>query len=309
VEIQQLRCFVTVAEKGSFTKAALALQVTQPSLSQAVARLETEFGVHLFHRVARGVILTSEGEALIQPARQVLLSVDNTTAAVASLHGVTAGALDVVAMSAFTTVAAELMAAFRSSYPEVTLRIHQPGSDDEACAAVTSGECDVGFVRVMEAPEHLSVHELTTEESVVLLPRDSPPGRGSGPIKLTEVSQLPLIVGAAGTVARLQTEGQFAEQQIPIRIAAESQHHETSIELVRGGVGAYLTTRGGLPSDIESSVTVRPLKPARLWPMGLVHRPEALSPAAAAFVTLALAHFECAAAGVGPGAGRAAGKR
>ena len=58
--------------------------------------------------------------------------------------------------------------------------------------------------------------------------------------------------------------------------------------MAREGVGAYITTRGGLPGHADDIVTVRPLAPARLWPIGLIHRADDLSPAAKAFVELIL---------------------
>ena len=72
MDARQLRFFLAVIDYEGFSKAAEQLYIAQPSLSQAIAGLERELGVALFHRVGRGVKPTDAGLNLIGPARQVL---------------------------------------------------------------------------------------------------------------------------------------------------------------------------------------------------------------------------------------------
>lgn len=69
---RHLEYFVAIAELGSFTRAAAALSIAQPSLSHAIAWLERDLGSKLFERHGRGVSLTPSGEALLEPARRAL---------------------------------------------------------------------------------------------------------------------------------------------------------------------------------------------------------------------------------------------
>ena len=144
MELQQLRCFVTVADHGSFTRAAQVLVLSQPTLSLSVSKLEAEFGTELFQRTSRGVVLTSAGESLLGPARKVLESVDYTQAAVDAIHGLTTGTLTVICFKAFTTQAAAAMSVFAAKFPTVTLRVLAPQNDDGVFAAVSSGEAESG---------------------------------------------------------------------------------------------------------------------------------------------------------------------
>src|SRR5580704_11943360 len=71
MDVRRLAIFLEVVDQGGFTRAADVLDVSQPSVSQAVRELETDLGTPLFHRFARSVALTSAGEALVPSARQV----------------------------------------------------------------------------------------------------------------------------------------------------------------------------------------------------------------------------------------------
>ncbi len=72
LKTDQLRYFVTVAEEGQITRAAKKLYIAQPALSQAIAQLESELGLQLLERHARGVRLTAAGAAFLEKARAVV---------------------------------------------------------------------------------------------------------------------------------------------------------------------------------------------------------------------------------------------
>ena len=89
MDARQLKFFLAVIDYGGFSRAAEQLYIAQPSLSQAIAGLERELGVALFHRVGRGVLPTDAGEQLIGPARQVLRDLATAQSAMDAVKGVT----------------------------------------------------------------------------------------------------------------------------------------------------------------------------------------------------------------------------
>src|SRR6266542_1421725 len=91
MERRYLEYFVAIVDHGGFTAASQALHVAQPSLSQVIKTLERELGVELFQRLRTGSRLTSAGEALIGPARQVLREFDSARSAVSSVSGLVGG--------------------------------------------------------------------------------------------------------------------------------------------------------------------------------------------------------------------------
>src|SRR5258707_11026216 len=113
MDLRQLSYFLAVVDERTFTAAAAAVAVAQPSVSQAVRSLETELGTPLFHRVGRSVRLTSAGEALVAPARQALRDAEIAREAVRAVAGLTAGRLD---LAALPTLAAEPVAALVGAF-------------------------------------------------------------------------------------------------------------------------------------------------------------------------------------------------
>ena len=118
MELQQLRYALAVVEHGTFTAAAEACFVAQPSLSHAIRTLERDLGVELFHRIGRRAQLTSAGEAFVPAARQVLRAVDAVRAEVGAVVDLITGRLDLVALPTLAVdPVATLVGAFRKALP------------------------------------------------------------------------------------------------------------------------------------------------------------------------------------------------
>ena len=117
-----LRYFVTVAEEGQITGAARRLHIAQPALSQAMAQLESELGVELLKRHARGVTLTPAGEAFLLKARIALAADDDAAQTARWLARAARGAMDVGFIGPPPALnAPELFAAFADSRPDAEI--------------------------------------------------------------------------------------------------------------------------------------------------------------------------------------------
>jgi len=122
MDVRHLKYFLGVVDHGGFGRAATHLHVAQPSLSQAVAALERELGVELFHRIGRRVVVSEPGLALIEPARRAVRELDAVRATVDSLKGRLVGQVDLALMPSqgvepFSTVALT----FGNLYPGLTI--------------------------------------------------------------------------------------------------------------------------------------------------------------------------------------------
>src|SRR5215216_5096463 len=97
MDLRHFRTFVTVAEQGTVTKAALRLRVAQPALSRQIADLEADLGIRLFDRVRRRLVLTGDGERLLGNCRHILSAVDSLSERAQLLGRPDAGILKVAA--------------------------------------------------------------------------------------------------------------------------------------------------------------------------------------------------------------------
>ena len=180
MELHQLRYALAVVDHGTFTAAAEACFVAQPSLSHAIRTLERELGVELFARIGRRTVLTAAGEAFVPPAREALRALDTLRADVDAVGGVVAGHLDLVALP---TLAVEpvtpLVGAFRVQHPGVTIRLAHPEGTDELVELVRSGDSELGITELPVTAARITTMPLGRQELVAILPPTQAPGRAS----------------------------------------------------------------------------------------------------------------------------------
>jgi len=116
----KLRVFYNVAESGSFTRAASRLEISQSAISRQIGSLEDRMGVPLFHRHARGLILTEQGELLFRTAREVFSELAMAQARITENIKLSQGALKIAATFGFgTTWIAPRLHKFLAKYPEM----------------------------------------------------------------------------------------------------------------------------------------------------------------------------------------------
>lgn len=292
MDVRQLRYVLAVVDHGTFTAAADACGVAQPSLSQSVRALESELGAELFRRGPRGVRLTAAGEALIGPARQAVRDLGTAHAAVAEVVGVQAGRLDLVCLPTLAaSPAAELIGRFRRSAPGVTVRLHETDLEGDVVAHVVDGLSEVALAELpvdVETSVALATLELPAQDYVAVLPPDGvvavPAGRR---IALASLAGMPLITTPPGTSTRRQVEAAFAAAGLEARVVVETDHREAIGPLVVAGAGVSLLPRDAAAAAAGLGAVLRDVHPRLTRRIGVVTRSGPLSPAARRFLELA----------------------
>jgi LysR family transcriptional regulator, carnitine catabolism transcriptional activator len=288
MELQQLRYALAVADEGSFTAAARACFVAQPSLSQAVKSLERELGAPLFHRLGRRIALTAAGEAFVPAARETLRALATVRAGVDAVAGLAAGHLDLVALPTLAVdPVAPLVGRFRLAHPAVLVRLLQPDDAAGVVGDVRSGAAEVALAEAPLAGERLVVHALGRQDVLAVLPPGSRRPRRA--LSVARLAELPLVTLPRGTSTRHLLDDALAAAGATPTIAVETDQREALVPLVLAGAGATIVPRAMADTASRLGAVVTPLDPPITRSLALVHRAAPLSPAAAAFVALAVA--------------------
>ena len=295
--LQQLQYFLAAADHGSFSAAAESLHMAQPSLSEQVRRLEAELGVSLFQRVGRGLALTEAGRALRSHAEQTLAQAEAARDSVAAIRELRHGT------AAFGTwgtsryyFGVDLVAAFRTRYPDVRVRLVGQNST-EVVSAVHAGELEAGAVALPIDDRGLEVHPVLRDELVFAsVDRE----RLARPVTMEALAAAPLILPEATWGVEDPTRRQLADlaQRAGVRIEPEIDVEEAAaaLELAWLGFGDTVVARGvllalsrRLPRRLGWVPFAEPLYDtfALIWRRG-AH----LSPATRAFVELARERLE-----------------
>jgi DNA-binding transcriptional LysR family regulator len=287
MDLRKLHYALAVADEGSFTAAARACFVAQPSLSQAVRSLESELGVALFDRLGRTVRLTPAGEAFVGAARQVVRAVDGIQAEVQAVAGLLAGRLDLVALPTLAVdPVTPLVGAFRRAHPGVMVRLAHPDSTAELLDRIRDGDSEIGLTERAADTRDLVVHELGHQELVAVFPPGAPRRRRVG---MAELSRHPLVVPPRGTSTRATLDAALVVAGVSADVAVETNQREAIVPLVLAGAGAAVLPRPMADDARRQGAVVAPLDPPISREIAFVHRRRPLSPAGRAFVALASA--------------------
>ncbi|SHO57406.1 HTH-type transcriptional regulator CynR [Vibrio quintilis] len=174
MELKQLQYFVAVVEQGSISGAARQLSLAQPAISASIKKLESELKLPLFHRRERGVSLTSEGQAFLQHARQILNQANDAKLLMQAFEGLDHGEVQVGVPSMLGSYfLPPLLMAFKHQYPGLSVNIVDSGTRSIR-QALLNGELELGVVASNDVLPELDSERLLEEEMVVCMAEDHP---------------------------------------------------------------------------------------------------------------------------------------
>ena len=237
--LQQLAYFVAAVEHGSFSAAADAWYIAQPSLSEQIRRLENELGVALFVRTNRRLILTEAAQLLLPHAQRTLTAAREAGDSVRGVRTLTGGT---VAFGTFSSahhlLLTELIASFHARHPHVRVRMLSLNSS-EVADAVRDGALEAGLIALPVDDRGLDVSPVVWTSEAVYLSTD--PSRTSRPVTPAQLAGSQLILPEARWGSADPTRRQLLERSqnagVSIVPVVEVESPASALALAARGVG------------------------------------------------------------------------
>jgi DNA-binding transcriptional LysR family regulator len=286
--LEQLRLFVAVAEREHMTRAAAALHRTQSAVSAAIASLEAQSGVILFHRIGRRIVLTEEGRVFLAEARAAVAQADAAERALADLAGMKRGLLSVMASQTIASYwLPHKLAAFRAAHPQVTIKT-LAGNTAEVAAAVAEGKVEIGLAEG-EVDNPVLVQSVVGRDRLVIVARADHPWAMKPPSP-ADLLKEKWVLREQGSGTRSAFEAALAEKGVDaslLDVTLELPSNEAVRLAVRDGAGVSALSELVAESGIHFGM-LAPVKfplPERPFQV-LRHRERYLSKSGAAFMDL-----------------------
>ncbi len=253
-DLASLRLLVDVGALGSLGRAARRAGISQPAASKRLSQLERDLQLPLVRRSATGSTLTTEGQVVVDWARQVLETVDHMLGAVVSLR---AGADRDLRVAASMTIAEHLMPRWlfrtRAAHPELHIGLEVANSE-QVQRLVLDGAADIGFVEGPQVDRRLRTRTVATDRLVVVVAPDHPWAHRRAPLGRAELVQTPLVVREPGSGTRLTLEEILGGQHAAPLLELGS--NEAVKGAVIAGAGPAVLSTLAVQSDLAGGTLV-----------------------------------------------------
>jgi len=288
VDLRQLEIFAKVAEFGSFSRAAEALYLTQPTVSEHIRTLEDELGVRLLDRLGRGAAVTRAGQLLLSYANRMLALSREARQALDGLQGRMSGDL----LVGGSTIPGEyvlptIIGRFKGKYPDISITL-LIGDSQAVIDWVAEGRAELGVVGACPSHRGVEYKELMPDDMVLVVPA-AHPWQGRKHITLDELRSEPLLIRERGSGTRAALETALAETGLDLgafRVVGELGSTQAIKQAVKAGVGVSVLSKRAVEEEGKSGLLwclrVKDLKVTRSFHLA-THKERSRSPLAEAF--------------------------
>ena len=290
MELHTLQVFATVVAERSFSRAAEKLYRTQPAVSLAVQRLETELGDKLFERDMRGakdLVLTEAGRTVYDYARRFANLADELKDALAELRDLSAGRLVIGANESSTLYLLPHIERYRARHPKIKVQVRRSRSS-RIPTELLEGELELGVASYDPGDDRLATKVIYTDAlAFIVSPRHRLARRRT--VSITELGKETFIAHNVVSPYRELVLREFRRHKIPLNMDVEMPTLETIRRLVQDGEGVAFLPRMCVQKDVETGavreLAVRELDVERKVRL-LYAKGRTLSHAARAFLDL-----------------------
>jgi DNA-binding transcriptional LysR family regulator len=272
INLDQLRTFVEVTKRGSFTAAAKALNLSQPAVTHQVQELERRFKVALLERIGKRAYLTHAGESLIEHARQLLEEDARTLVDMRRFNDGWLGRVRIgTSMTVLMYALPPVLRQLKTKHPQLEL-ILKAGLTAATLQMLKTNDLDLGLCALPIEDPALEITPLFDDELFAILPAN----QEDVPKKVTPafLSRFPLILGNEAAALSRTVSDWLALAGPPPRPVMEFDNVETIKSLVAVGLGVSIVPGLSLGVGHVSTANIRvvPISPRAKRRIGLVQR-------------------------------------
>jgi DNA-binding transcriptional LysR family regulator len=288
MDINHLEVFLAVAQERSFSRAAESLHRTQPAVSQAIRRLETELGESLFDRSSKDGTLTVAGKVLLDYSQQMLNLRHHAQSAIRELRDLQRGKLSLGANEYTVNSLLPLIPIFRARHPHIKIEIKRSLAS-RIPGEVIGRDVEIGVISFKPNDTALKSLSVGLDELALVVAPDHPLAEKKI-ISVRELGAEAFIAHNVPSPYREKVVKTFAQARTPLNISMEMPTLESIKRLVEQGLGIALIPRLAAQIEIDrkqlAGLVVREMKFERR--LHLIYRRGAtLSHAAKAFLRVA----------------------
>jgi DNA-binding transcriptional LysR family regulator len=258
MELGQLEAFVEAQRRGSITRAAEALDLTQPTVTARLHGLERELGTPLLVRGRRGVTLTAAGRRFLPRAMAALEAVRRGVADTRSARDAHGGFLTLgLASDLALYLAPAALAKFARTHPDVEVTVRS-GRSRAVAEALRADEIEIALVSQLVVLPELAARPLFTEDVPVVVGKSHPFAR-RGRVAIEDLALSGLVVRDPAAYLHALTLAYFAQAGTAPRILMELDNTEACKRVVLAGFGAALLPEMAIRDELRRGelVTVR----------------------------------------------------
>ena len=267
-----LRTLQEIAKRGSFSRAAEHLHLSQPAVSLHIRQLEERVGMPLLERVGKRAFPTAAGEILLGHAARVFQELEAAAEALDRFRGVVSGRIRLgTGATASIHLLPPLLRRMRARHPEIEL-IVVTGNAPEMARAVAANELDLAIVTLPVTARPLVVSSVYHDPLLAIAP-PGPRWRRRKPITAAELAEHPLMLYEAGGTIRRVIDDWFRRAGVSPRVAMELGNEEAIKKLVGAGLGLSIIPAIATRNEArDGSLVVLRLEPPLARRLGIVRR-------------------------------------
>ncbi len=264
MDFRQLIYFITVVEHGTFTKAATALHVSQPSLSASIKKLEINTGLQLLKRNTRSLEVTKEGYIVYQEAKKLFHHYNHVNKEIQRLkqHGPQELSIGLIESANFWVP--KILQRFRKTYPQAKIKLHEVLSLTDVEKSLHHFDIHLAITNQYVKSHDIEATPIYEEQLVAILPRKHRLLQKQTALEMKDFQDEAFIICKEGFQTRADILNAFNKAGITPAFAFEIERFETACRLVDEGLGITILPETYVKHEINGTYQIKSISDSNI---------------------------------------------